>query len=122
MKKLITSFRYAFNGLFRNLRTERNLKIHIVAFLLVLSFAIYFSITKLEWIILLLTSALVISLELINSALEKLCDFNEPRQNDKIKIIKDTAAAAVLVAAAFALIIGYIIFLPYFFTQLKVSW
>lgn len=122
MKKLIASFRYAFRGLFCNLRTERNLKIHIVAFLLVLSLAIYFSVTKLEWIILLLTSALVISLELINSALEKLCNFNEPRQNDKIKIIKDTAAAAVLVAAAFALIIGCIIFLPYFFTQLNVSW
>ena len=56
-------------------------------------------------------------LEILNSSIEKLSDFVEPNTNQKIKIIKDTAAAAVLVAAAIAFIVGILIFYPYFFTQ-----
>ena len=118
MKKFFQSLRYAFNGLFTNIQTERNLQIHFFALLAVILLGFYFKISRMEWLIILLISSLVIALEIINSSIEKMADFMEPRKNDKIKIIKDTAAAAVLVAAAFALIIGCIIFLPYFFTQL----
>lgn len=111
--KLIKSFQNAFNGLFEATRNEKNLKIHLVAFIVVVCFGFYFSITKFEWLCILLVSSLVISLEILNSSIEKLCDFVEPQINEKIKIIKDTAAAAVLVAAAFAFIIGLYIFLPY---------
>jgi|TARA_R110000737_G_scaffold353499_1_gene406228 undecaprenol kinase len=110
---IISSFRNAFRGLFSIVKDERNLKIHLITFFVVVCFGFYFSITRFEWICILIVSGLVISLEIINSSLEKLCDFVEPNTNEKIKIIKDTAAAAVLVAAAFALIIGTYIFLPY---------
>ncbi|MFA7272609.1 MAG: diacylglycerol kinase family protein [Crocinitomicaceae bacterium] len=112
MKKLVQSFRFALNGFIKNIPTERNLQIHLVTFLFVLALGFYFSISQFEWLTIFLISALVISLELINSAIEKLCDFVQPDLHEKIKIIKDTAAAAVLVAAGIALVVGGIIFLP----------
>jgi len=111
--KLIHSFRSAFSGLFSIIRTERNLKIHLTAFLLSCLAGFFFSITKIEWLAILIISGLVISLEILNSSIEKLCDFVEPNYNAKIKIIKDTAAASVLVAVALAFIIGLLIFIPY---------
>ncbi len=118
MRKLSQAFRHAFNGLAKNIQTERNLQIHITALFLVTLLGFYFDIARLEWIIIMLISALVISLEIINSSLEKMADFMEPNENEKIKLIKDTAAAAVLVAAAFAIVLAILIFYPYFFTQL----
>jgi diacylglycerol kinase len=113
-KKITNSFRSALRGLFSIVKKERNLKIHLIALGFVCIAGYYFSITKLEWLSIFTISALVISLEIINSSIEKLSDFSEPNYNEKIKIIKDTAASAVLVAAAFAIMIGGIIFLPYF--------
>lgn len=118
MSSLKKSFAAALNGFGTTLKSERNLKIHAIAFVAVLFAGFFFSITTGEWLTILLISALVFSLEIMNTAIEKICDFVEPNQNEKIKIIKDTAAAAVLVAAAFAFIIALLIFLPYFFTQL----
>jgi undecaprenol kinase/diacylglycerol kinase (ATP) len=118
MSKLIRSFAAALNGLRIAFQSERNLKIHVVAFLTVILTGFYFTITSGEWLAIFLISALVFSLELVNTSFERICDFIEPNQNEKIKIIKDTAAAAVLVAAAFAFLIALLIFIPYFFTQL----
>lgn len=118
MSRLIQSLIAAISGLGFTIKTEKNLKIHLLAFLLVVGAGLYFSITSFEWISVFLISCMVISLELANTALERLCDFVEPKHNEKIKIIKDTAAAAVLVAAAFAVCIAFFIFFPYFFTQL----
>ena len=114
-KKLIYSFQVAFQGLISIAKKERNLKIHLSIFSLVCLAGIYFSITKFEWLTILMISALVISLEIVNTAIEKLCDFCEPNHNEKIKIIKDTAAAAILVAAAIAICIGLIVFVPHIF-------
>jgi diacylglycerol kinase len=118
MKKRIHSFRHAINGLSKSFQTETNLQIHFLALAIVTALGLYFSISIFEWLTILLISALVISLELMNTAIEKMADFIEPKRNGTIKIIKDTTAAAVLVAAAFAAIIAIIIFYPYFFTQL----
>ena len=114
---MIKSFGAAISGLIHVMQSERNLKIHLIVFALVILLGFYFKINSWEWLSILCVSALVIGLEIINTAIEKLCDFVEPKTDQKIKIIKDTAAAAVLVAAAIAFIVGILIFYPYFFTQ-----
>jgi diacylglycerol kinase len=80
-------------------------------FVLVVIAGIYFSIEDYEWIAILVISALVLSLEVMNSALERLCDLYSTEQDNRIKMIKDLAAGAVLLAAVFALFIAYVIFI-----------
>lgn len=74
---------------------------------------ILFKITHLEWLVILLTSALVMGLEALNTAIEKLCDLYSTETNDQIKNIKDIAAAAVLICAIFSVGIAVLIFMPY---------
>lgn len=115
MKKnnLIKSFGFAFNGIFFLLRKERNFKIHITLLILAICSGYFFGISKIEWLAIFIISALVLSLEAINSTIEKLCDLYSTEQNNSIKQIKDIAAGAVLIASLFAIIVGLIIFLPY---------
>ena len=112
MKRFINSIGFALNGIRILLKSERNFKIHFILFLIALLFGFLLSITVLEWIVILLTSALVLGMEAINSALEKLCDHVTPDQHSLIKSVKDMAAGAVLIAALVALIIGGFIFIP----------
>ena len=113
MKAFLRSFYFAFMGLKQLLLKERNFKIHLLALIVVIIGGLYFHITSIEWSIVLLVSALVISLEAINTAIEKLCDLYTSEQNEKIKLIKDIAAAAVLIASIFTLVIAYFIFGKY---------
>lgn len=113
MKKFLKSFVYAFNGIFTSIKNERNIKIHIVIMILVIIFGIVLKISKTEWLICIILFGLVISMELINSAIEKVVDLVTKEKNEQAKIIKDTAAGAVLVTAIAAAIIGFMIFVPY---------
>lgn len=112
MQKLIRSFWVAFQGIGLVFRTERNFQIHSVCLILVTVFGFYFSISQSEWISILLISAVVLSLEMINTALEKTMNFVHPEKHDAVKKIKDIAAGSVLVATIFAVVIALIIFLP----------
>ncbi len=114
MKKFIRSFGFAFSGIFHLLRTERNFAIQFSAMLFVVLAGFYFSIKVSEWLIILSISALILSLEAINSAIEKMCDLYSTENDARIKLIKDIAAAAVLISAIFATIIGVVIFGKYF--------
>jgi undecaprenol kinase len=98
------------------IKNERNFKIHLVAIIIVTRAGFYFSISKVEWLIIILTMMFVTTLELINSAIEYLSNFVSPRFNENIKIIKDVSAGAVLLAAIGSVIIGLIIFVPYLIT------
>lgn len=113
MKKFLKSFVYAFNGIFTSIKNERNIKIHIVIMILAIIFGIILKISKTEWLICIILFGLVISMELINSAIEKVVDLVTKEKNEQAKIIKDTAAGAVLVTAIAAAIIGFMIFVPY---------
>jgi len=113
MIKFIKGFGYAFSGIWQMLLHERNFKVHILALLIVLSAGFYFHITSSEWLIVLLISALVLALEAINTAIEKLCDVYTTETHPQIKSIKDIAAGAVLISAIFAFIIAIIIFKKY---------
>lgn len=112
MKKFIKSFKYAFEGIFTGIKKERNMKIHISIMILVIIFGILLKINKVEWIICITLFGLVISMELINTAIENVVDLITKEKNEQAKIAKDVAAGAVLVSAIASAIIGLIIFVP----------
>ena len=111
-KNVISSFKYAFQGMFSALKTERNLKIHITIMILVIIAGIVLKISKIEWIICIILFGLVIGGEMLNSAIETVVDIAMPEINPKAKFAKDVAAGAVLIFAISSAIIGLIIFIP----------
>ncbi len=85
------------------------MRIHLTACAFVLYFASQLSLSRGEMACLLLAIGMVMSAELLNTAVEKLCDFNQKSQNRYIRVIKDMAAGAVLLAAVAALLVGVVI-------------
>lgn len=112
IKRIIKSFGYAINGIKETFLNEPNMKVHTLMALLVIICGFFFKVNTFEWIILLLLIALVLAGEVLNTSLEHLSDLYSTKFNDKIKIIKDTAAGFVLIMALFSVIIGLIIFIP----------
>jgi len=108
------TFRYAWNGFKTAFSEERNLRIHTVVASIALLMGFYFQITSLEWISLMLTIGLVISLELVNSAIENLTDLVTKEQHPLAGKVKDISAAAVLFASVISVIVGLLIFVKYF--------
>jgi diacylglycerol kinase len=104
------SFRYAYEGIKYALATQRNMKFHFFAAVVVLVLALFFRLPKVDVLFLLLSVTLMIVTELVNTAIEKSVDLAMPDIHPLAKIAKDTAAASVLVSAAFAAITGMIIF------------
>ena len=112
MKKLLKSFKYAFDGIYTGIKEEQNMKIHITIMILVIIFGIMLKISKTEWIICIILFGLVISMELINTAIENTVDLITKEKNEQAKIAKDVAAGAVLVSTIAAATIGLMIFVP----------
>ena len=92
---------------------EYNSRVHLVSAVVVVSAGLWFGLPRGDWLILILTIALVISLEAVNTAIEALCDLVSPDPHPKIKLAKDVAAGAVLVAAIAALFVAALIFGPH---------
>ena len=111
-KPLLKTLSYGFNGILYTLRHERNMVIHFLVMILVIIAGIVFKITFVEWGVCFVLFALVLSLELMNTAIENVVDLVTDEKKVKAKVAKDAAAGAVLVAAIFAVIIGISIFLP----------
>ncbi len=105
-------FKYAINGLISAIKAEANMRIHIIATVLVCIAGFYFEISSIEWIAIILCIVLVISFELINTSIEELCNMVHQEHHPIIKKVKDIAAAAVLIAAAGSVVAALIIFLP----------
>ncbi|NIJ51855.1 diacylglycerol kinase family protein [Dyadobacter arcticus] len=110
--KALRSFRYAGVGIYNLFRYENNARIHFMACILVVIAGIFFQISSIEWALIVIQIALVLAAEAINTSIEKLADLVSPEYHPVIKIVKDTAAAAVLLLAISAVIIGVIIFIP----------
>jgi diacylglycerol kinase len=106
----LRNFRFAYEGLIYALSTQRNMKFHFIAAFIVLILALFFSLSKLEILFIILAIALIMVAELFNTAIEKAVDLAMPDQHPVAKIAKDVAAAAVLVTAVFALAVGMIVF------------
>ena len=112
IKKRLTSFRYAINGLKILIKNEHNSRIHLVAMIVAIILGIILKISNLEWIAIVMVIGFVFSIEIINSAIENLADFVSPNYNEIIKKVKDLSAASVLISALVSLIVGIIIFIP----------
>lgn len=108
---LLQSFKNAFNGIAFALKSERNMRIHVLAAVTVALLGILRGIDALRWIALFLAIGLVISFELINTAVEKLTDMVTSEYSEEAKKVKDISAAAVLVSAIISAIVGLIVFL-----------
>jgi diacylglycerol kinase len=114
IKSRIHSFRYSFRGIFYAFGGEPNLWIHLLATILVVVAGFVFELETWEWALVILCIGFVIMTEFFNSALEYLCDAVHPQYSEIIKKAKDISAAAVLISAIAAAIIGLIIFVPKF--------
>lgn len=112
MKKFLAAFTYALAGIGYVIHKERNFKIQFFVALLVIAAAFWLHVNTYEWALLILCMVMVLALEMMNSAIEKVCNLLHPEKHPQIKIIKDVAAGAVLIAAIGAAIIGIIILLP----------
>jgi undecaprenol kinase len=110
---LLSSFSYAIAGIRTAIKQERNIRIHLSISLIVIIFGFLFSITRIEWIFILLTIGGMISLEIINTAIERLVDLVTLDFHPLAKQAKDLAAGAVFSFAIISVIVGIIIFGPY---------
>jgi len=108
----IKSAGFAIQGIKEFFKSERNGKIQAVIAVIVFLAGLLFSISMMEWLVIILFTALVISLEMFNSALEKLCDKVNPEMDPQIKLIKDMAAGAVLWTSILSIVAGICIFIP----------
>lgn len=120
-KNLIESFNHAINGLIYAVRSERNMKVHITAAALVMVLSMFYNLSRVEFLIVCLTIALVIICELFNTAIEVVVDIITDVYHPKAKVIKDVAAGAVLVSAFISLLVAYFIFFDRFSTSLEIG-
>jgi len=109
------SFKYAIEGILKTIKDERNIKIHILAVIIVIIMGILYDISKIEWIICIILFGLVISSEIINTSIERTVDLITKEENKLAKQAKDAAAGAVLVNAIISVIIAGIIWIPKIF-------
>ncbi len=110
MKSFLKGFLFAFHGLAECICAERNMRIHIVVSLYVLYFSKYFNLSIEKFAILVIMIAVVLSLELLNTAIERACDLITKEYHPLIKAAKDAAAGAVLVSAMASVVIGVLLF------------
>ncbi|MED3661528.1 diacylglycerol kinase family protein [Ureibacillus sp. FSL K6-8385] len=111
MRNFFRSFRFAFEGILLASK-ERNMRFHLVSAVIVVIAGLWTRLSALEWLVLIITIALVIGLEMVNTAIEYVVDMASPDFHPMAKAAKDVAAGAVLVFAIASVIIGLIIFLP----------
>ena len=111
----LKSIKLAFKGAILLIKTEASIQIQFVIAALVTIAGFYFNISPTEWILQILAIGLVMSLEGINTAIEKIADFIHPEHNNKIGFIKDVSAGAVFFAAFVAILTGIIIYYPKLF-------
>jgi diacylglycerol kinase len=110
LSKRGSSLKYAFDGIAYLFKRQPNFWIHTIAALAVIILGFVFKISGTEWCLVIFAIGFVIAAEAFNTAIEVLIDLVSPKYNEKAKIVKDVAAAAVLVAAITSVVIGVIVF------------
>ncbi|MYC97188.1 MAG: diacylglycerol kinase family protein [Caldilineaceae bacterium SB0661_bin_32] len=106
------SLAFAIAGMNHALKSQRNLRIHFTVAAAVVIAGLVLRISRTEWAVVVTLIALVIGLELLNTAIEALVDLASPVPHPLAKVAKDTAAGAILVAAVGSAIVGLLVFLP----------
>jgi diacylglycerol kinase len=114
VRRRAMSFVYAGRGLALLCLTQPNFRIHIAASLCAIALAWFFQMPAIEWLILVITITIVLSVEAVNTALEKMVDLCQSDRHPAARDAKDLSAAAVLIASAGALVVGVLLFGPRF--------
>ena len=114
LRKWIESANYAIEGILHSVKTQRHLRYHFYAAVLALLLSFVLGISKNEFIAIAIVVMIVLSAEMLNTAIEATVDILFKEYDKKAKVIKDIAAGAVLITAIGAAVVGYIIFMPYF--------
>lgn len=115
VKGRVKSFVYAFQGAYKLITTEHSIMVQFSLGILVTIAGFYFKISATEWLFQILAIGLVLSIEGLNTAIEKIADFIHPQYHERIGFIKDIAAGAVFFAALAALAVGAVIYCPKIF-------
>ena len=110
----VLSFKFAFEGLMAALKEEPNLKFHFLAGILVIILSFFLNISREDWFIIIILIGFVIAIELTNTAIEAVVDHIIQVEHPGAKLAKDISAAAVLIASITSVIIGVLVFIPYF--------
>lgn len=110
----LKSFKFAIKGAYKLLTTEHSIMVQFSIALFLVFFGFYVGISRTEWMLQTLACGLVLGIEGLNTAVEKIADFIHPDYHKKIGFIKDIAAGAVCFAALTAVAVGLLIYLPYF--------
>ena len=113
IKRLFKSFSYAYKGITKTFLEEQNLQIQSIVGIIILVIACLLKISPIEWCLIISAIFIVILMEMINSAIERVADALKPRIHFYVKEIKDIMAGAVMISSLLAIIIGLIIFIPY---------
>ncbi len=112
LRKILDSFNYAVAGVIYAIQTQRNMKIHLAAAILVLALSVYLRISSRELLIIFFAIVLVIMAELFNTAIEAVVDLSVQEVHPLARTAKNVAAGAVLMAALNSLVVAYIIIYP----------
>ena len=118
-KSRSNSFRYAFAGWWFVIRTQRNAWIHAVISIAVIIVSLWLGLNLRDWAVIILTISLVWTAEFINTALEAVVDLASPSQQQLARVGKDVGAAAVLIAAGAAALVGFFILGPPLWARLQ---
>ncbi len=122
IKSRLHSFKNAFVGWWHVIRTQQNAWIHALATVFAILIAFWLQITLQKWAVLILTIAMVWTAEFLNTALEIVVDLASPDLHPLARVGKDVGAAAVLIAAASAVVIGFLLFGPAFWQKIQALW
>lgn len=112
IKKFLKSFGYAFEGLKLALSVDQNVRIHMIVGLFVVTVSVIVQVTKMEFLFILFSIFFVLITEMVNTSIEEMTNLIVKEHRMEAKIAKDVAAASVLLAATFAIIVGIIILIP----------
>lgn len=116
---LFASFKYAASGIYFCLRTQRNMRIHVVAGFLAMGLGLWLRVPLVNLAIVAVVSSLVVTMEMLNTAIESAVDLYTHRRHPLAKIAKDVAAAAVLISAINAVLVGVMILGPWLYARIQ---
>ncbi|MFB4211861.1 diacylglycerol kinase [Shouchella sp. JSM 1781072] len=119
VKRLIRSFNFAISGLGYVIKNEQNMQIHLISTIVICGLAWFFSVTAMEWVVLLLVMGGVLTAETLNTAIERTVDLVTEEYHPFAKRAKDIGAASVFIFCVIAVIIGLIIFVPYLLSMFR---
>ena len=117
--RFVKSFIYALSGIVHCIKTQRNMRLHLLATTVVLVFSFHINLPAGNLVLVFFAMFGVVIAEMFNTSVELLADAFTKEYHGKIKIVKDVAAGAVLLAAVNALVTGYLILWPYFYSMVK---